>query len=54
MRGQPPDHVKVFATADAVNRRLEQNDPEGVAFEYEAKEYPIGALMDLIGRHYVW
>ena len=36
-----PDHLKVFANADAAetwfeeNTWLEENDPEGVAFEYE-------------------
>ena len=30
-----PDHLKVFANADAAEAWFEQNDPEGVAFEYE-------------------
>ena len=30
-----PDHLKVFANADAAEFWLEDNDPEGVAFEYE-------------------
>jgi hypothetical protein len=30
-----PEHVKVFATADAAAKRFEENDPEGVAFEYQ-------------------
>ena len=30
-----PEHVKVFATADAAATWSEENDPEGVAFEYE-------------------
>ena len=32
------DHLKVFATADAVETWFEENDPEGVAFEYEVLE----------------
>jgi hypothetical protein len=28
------DHVKVFANEDAANKWFEENDPEGVAFEY--------------------
>jgi hypothetical protein len=30
-----PDHLKVFANADAADTWLEENEPEGVAFEYE-------------------
>jgi hypothetical protein len=30
-----PEHLKVFATADAAAKWFEENDPEGVAFEYE-------------------
>jgi hypothetical protein len=33
-----PDHLKVFANADAAETSLEENDPEGVAFEYEVME----------------
>jgi hypothetical protein len=29
------EHVKVFAIADAAATWFEENDPEGVAFEYE-------------------
>ena len=29
------DQLKVFASEDAAETSLEQNDPEGVAFEYE-------------------
>ena len=29
------DHLKVFATVDAAEAWFEQNDPEGVAFEYD-------------------
>ena len=30
-----PEHIKVFATADAAATWFEENDPGGVAFEYE-------------------
>jgi hypothetical protein len=30
-----PDHLKVFANADAADTWLEDNDPEGLAFECE-------------------
>ncbi|MET4229838.1 hypothetical protein AB7Z32_20045 [Bradyrhizobium sp. 482_C4_N1_1] len=29
------DHIKVFATVDAAETWFEENDPEGVAFEYD-------------------
>ena len=29
-----PEHINVFANADAAENWLEENDPEGVAFEY--------------------
>ena len=32
------DHLKVFATTDAAETWFEENDPEGVAFEYEVLE----------------
>jgi hypothetical protein len=32
------ERVKVFATTDAAETWFEQNDPEGVAFEYEVLE----------------
>jgi hypothetical protein len=32
------DHLKVFATARAAEEWFEDNDPEGVAFEYEVLE----------------
>jgi hypothetical protein len=32
------DHLKVFANADAAETWFEENDPEGVAFEYEVLE----------------
>jgi hypothetical protein len=28
-------HIKVFANADAAETWFEENDPEGVAFEYD-------------------
>ncbi len=30
-----PEHLKVFANADAAEAWFAENDPEGVAFEYE-------------------
>ena len=33
-----PDHIKVFANQDAVETRFAENNPEGVAFEYEVLE----------------
>jgi hypothetical protein len=32
------DHVEVFVSEGAANRWLEENDPEGVAFEYPIQE----------------
>ena len=32
------DYVKVFANREAAERWFEENDPEGVAFEYEVIE----------------
>ena len=32
------DHLKVFANADAAESWFAENDPEGVAFEYEGLE----------------
>ena len=32
------DHIKVFATVGAAERWFEENDPEGVAFEYDVIE----------------
>jgi hypothetical protein len=34
-----PEHLKVFATTDAAENWFEENDPEGVAFEYEVLEW---------------
>ena len=33
-----PDHLKVFAATEAAEKWFEENDPEGVAFEYEVPE----------------
>jgi hypothetical protein len=32
------EHLKVFASQDAAETWLQENDPEGVAFEYEVLE----------------
>jgi hypothetical protein len=32
------DHLKVFANEEAAERWFAENDPEGVAFEYEVLE----------------
>ena len=32
------DHLKVFASKEAAEKWLEENDPEGAAFEYEVLE----------------
>jgi hypothetical protein len=32
------DHIKVFANEDAAETCFQENDPEGVAFEYEVLE----------------
>ena len=29
------DHIKVFSTVDVAETWFEENDPEGVAFEYD-------------------
>jgi hypothetical protein len=34
------DHLKVFADADAAEVWFAENDPEGVAFEYEVLQWP--------------
>ena len=33
-----PDYQQVFASEEAANRWLKENDPEGVAFEYPVQE----------------
>jgi hypothetical protein len=32
------EHIKVFSSIDAAEKWFEENDPEGVAFEYEVNE----------------
>ena len=32
------EHVKVYAATDVAEKWFEENDPEGVAFEYEVLE----------------
>ena len=32
------DHLKVFANEEAAEKWFRENDPEGVAFEYEVLE----------------
>ncbi|MBR0948770.1 hypothetical protein ABIF65_004361 [Bradyrhizobium japonicum] len=32
------DHIKLFASVEAAERWFENNDPEGVAFEYDVLE----------------
>ena len=32
------DYIKVFANREAAERWFEENDPEGVAFDYEVLE----------------
>jgi hypothetical protein len=32
------DHIKVFASKEAAETWLQENDPEGVAFEYDVLE----------------
>jgi hypothetical protein len=32
-----PDHLKVFASVDDAEKWFEENDPEGVAFEYQVE-----------------
>jgi hypothetical protein len=32
------DHLKVFANEDAAETWFQENDPEGVAFEYEVRK----------------
>jgi len=32
------EHIKVFANSDTAEKWFEENDPEGVAFEYEVLE----------------
>ncbi len=32
------EHLKVFASEDAAEKWLEENDPDGVAFKYDVLE----------------
>jgi hypothetical protein len=32
------DHLKIFASYDAAEAWFKENDPEGVAFEYEVSQ----------------
>ena len=41
-----PDHLEVLANADAAETWIEETDPEGIAFEYEA----LPDLGDLLGQ----
>jgi len=43
-----PDHLKVFATADAADTWLEENAPEGLAFEYEVLEWKKARRLPLL------
>jgi hypothetical protein len=36
--GGDVDHLKVFANEDAADAWFKENDPEGVAFEYDVLE----------------
>ena len=40
-QARSPDHLKVFANADAAEAWFAENDPEGVAFEHEVIEPPV-------------
>jgi hypothetical protein len=42
------EHLKVFANADAAETWFEENDPEGVAFEYEVLEWIASILAMLL------
>lgn len=35
------DHIKLFADVDAMEKWFAENDPEGVAFEYEVLVQPL-------------
>jgi hypothetical protein len=35
------DHIKVFANEEAADEWFKENDPEGVAFDYEALKLPM-------------
>jgi hypothetical protein len=40
------NHLKVFASDDAAETWFQENDPEGVAFEYEVLESRTGGALD--------
>ena len=42
------DHIKVFGTSELADEWLKENDPEGVAFQYEVlgDEAPPAFLID--------
>jgi hypothetical protein len=43
------EHLKVFATTDVAETWFEENDPEGVAFQYEVLEWmPKEVLMRIL------
>jgi hypothetical protein len=42
-----PEHIKVFANGDAAEKWFEENDPEGVAFEYEVLEWTAAFQLQL-------
>jgi hypothetical protein len=45
-----PDHLNVFANADAAEARFAENDPEGVAFKYEILVRQVrGSFLALVG-----
>jgi hypothetical protein len=45
-----PEHLKVFASEAAADRWFAENDPEGVAFEYEVKGEQPGWLARWLKR----
>jgi hypothetical protein len=40
-QARDPEHLKVFANADAAEAWFAENDPEGVAFQYEVIKPPV-------------
>jgi hypothetical protein len=53
-RSETLNTSKVFANADAAETWLAENDPEGVAFEYEVLEWAASAGAPLIVVLLVW
>ena len=43
-----PDHIKVFANADAAEAWFAENDPEGVVFRYEMSQMPGLGIEDMM------